>query len=173
MHHDLNTLIRAPYFDTYLKTLESSDVEACLNYSKQKFIQLVTSLSEEQLKYRYLPEKWSIKELIMHLIDTEMIFNYRALRIGREVEVQTLIGFDENSYAQQANVATITKDELVQFFSSVRESTLLLYKTFTDEQLARVGNASGHNMQAKALFFINAGHTLHHLNIINERYLKP
>ncbi|HAQ71497.1 DinB family protein [Salibacteraceae bacterium] len=171
MHPDLNTLIRAPYFDTYLKTLDSANTLECLRYSKQKFIDVISNLSNDQLDYSYQSHKWSIKELIVHLIDTEIIFNYRALRIGRESVAQKLEGFDENAYASQANLDNLNKADLIAFFSSVRDSSMLLYKTFTSEQLNRIGEASNHNVQAKALFLINAGHTLHHLNIINERYL--
>ncbi len=172
MHPELNSLVRAPYFDTYLKTLESSDVLDCLLVSKKRFVEVISNLTDDQVNYRYQPNKWSIKELIIHLIDTEIIFNYRALRIGREVKAQNLEGFDENSYAQHVSVDSLSKEDLVRYFSSVRDSSMLLYKTFTEDQLSKIGVASDHKVEVKALFLINSGHTLHHLNIINERYLR-
>lgn len=171
MHPELNSLVRAPYFDTYLKTLESSDVLDCLQVSKKRFVEVISNLTDDQMNYRYQPEKWSIKELVMHLIDTEIIFNYRALCIGREAEEQDLEGFDENDYAQQARIDRLSKDDLVSYFTSVRDSSMLLYKTFSGDQLNKIGVASGHKVEVRALFLINSGHTLHHLKIINERYL--
>ena len=171
MHPELNSLVRAPYFDTYLKTLESSDVQVCLQSTKQRFVEVISNLNDDQLNYRYQPDKWSIKELVIHLIDTEIIFNYRALRIGRDAEEKNLEGFDENVYAQQARVDRLSKDDLVSYFTSVRDSSMLLYKTFTEDQLNKIGVASGHKVEVRALFLINSGHTLHHLKIINERYL--
>lgn len=172
MHPELNSLVRAPYFDTYLKTLESSDVQDCLQSTKQRFVEVISNLTDDQMNYRYQSDKWTIKELVIHLIDTEMIFNYRALRIGRDMEEQDLEGFDENEYAQQARVDLLSKDDLVSYFTLVRDSSMLLHKTFSEDQLNKIGVASGHKVEVRALFLINSGHTLHHLKIINERYLS-
>jgi len=172
MHPELINLVKASYFDTYLKTLDSSDPTECLELSKRKFLEVVSEIPEHRLDHRYEQNKWSIKELIMHLLDTEMIFNYRALRIGREEAAQNLEGFDENAYANQARVDGLSKAELLHFFSTLRDSTILLYKSFSEDQLKKVGIASKHEVEVRALFLINAGHTLHHLHVIKERYLN-
>ena len=172
MHPEVNELIRAPYFDTYLKLLDSASIEDNLKLSQEALTDLLQSIPEEKMAYAYAPGKWTIKQLIQHIIETEMIFNYRAIRIGREDVTQNLDGFEENHYAASAETSGMTKEDLVDFFKAVRTSTVHLAKTFNAQQLEKSGIASGHYVQVKALFLIQSGHTLHHLNVIRERYLN-
>lgn len=172
MHPEVNELTRAPYFDTYLKLLNSADIAVELEQSKTEFISLLNSLSDETMTYAYAPGKWTVKQVIQHIIETEMIFNYRAIRIGREDVTQNLDGFEENHYVANAHVSEMSNSDLVDFFNAVRTSTMFLVKSFDDAQLNKTGIASGHYVQVKALFLIQSGHTLHHLNVIKERYLK-
>ncbi|MEQ9187946.1 MAG: DinB family protein [Cryomorphaceae bacterium] len=169
---ELDALQRSAYFDTYLEHLVSDDLAAELIRSSKELEALISPLSGEQMEFRYAPEKWSVRQVVQHLIDTELIFNYRALRIGREVAPQKLDGFDENEYANRADLSNLTNSELLEFFTSTRQSTCYLAKTFSEAQLERVGIASGHRIQVKALFYITAGHALHHANVIRERYLQ-
>ena len=168
----LDALTRSAYFDTYLGHLQSDDLEAELKRSGEELNALISPMTEEQLEHWYAPGKWSVRQVVQHLIDTEMILNYRALRIGREETSQHLAGFDENAYAATADERKLSGSDLMAFFNAVRASTILLYQTFSDAQLERVGIASGNRIQVSALFYINAGHTLHHTGVIRERYLQ-
>ncbi|MBT3648621.1 MAG: DinB family protein [Flavobacteriales bacterium] len=172
MHPEVNELIRAPYFDTYLKLLDSASIEEGLNHSSKELRDLLETIPDDQLDYSYAPGKWTVKQVIQHVIETEMIFNYRAIRIGREDVTQNLDGFEENHFAANAQTADMTNADLAEFFTAVRMSTKHLVSTFSATQLDKSGIASGHYVQVKALFLIQAGHTLHHLNVIRERYLK-
>ncbi|NQV52164.1 MAG: DinB family protein [Flavobacteriales bacterium] len=168
----LDALTRPAYFDTYLGHLESDDILVELERSGKELNALIASMTEEQLDHRYAPGKWSIRQVVQHLVDTELIFNYRAIRIGREETSQNLEGFDENAYAAKADGSRLSGSDLMAFFHAVRTSTGLLYQTFSDTQLELVGIASGNRIQIKSLFYINAGHTLHHAAVIRERYLQ-
>lgn len=171
MISELQSLIRTPYFDTYLKLVESSDLRYELRASQTSFLQLIRSLSDDQLNYRYAPEKWTIAQVIYHTIECEIIFNYRALTIAKEAHAE-LPGFDENEYTAAAHVEDATVEQLAAFFDSTRQSTLGLLSTLDEAQLQKTGLANGNEVQVSALFYITSGHTRHHQNVINERYLN-
>lgn len=153
---------RIPPEGDLLQLLESDFRET------EKFIQ---SLSDEQLNYRYAPGKWSIKEIINHLTDGERVFAYRAMRISRKDQTD-LPGFDENLYVPNAKASTRTIASLLSEFSVVRRASIELFKNFDDEMLAQTGTANKNPVSVRALGFIIAGHELHHMNVIKERYLK-
>lgn len=153
---------RIPPEGDLLQLLESDFRET------EKFIQ---SLSDEQLNYRYAPGKWSIKEIINHLTDGERVFAYRAMRISRKDQTD-LPGFDENLYVPNAKASTRTIASLLSEFSAVRRASIELFKNFDDEMLAQTGTANKNPVSVRALGFIIAGHELHHMNVIKERYLK-
>ena len=131
---------------------------------------LLASLSDEQAAQAYAPGKWSLKELLLHMADAERIFAYRALRFGRG-DGQDLPGFDENTYAAASEANSRTLAGLLAEYDSVRAATLTLLESFKPEQLARGGTANGNFVGVRALLFILAGHELHHLEIMRERYL--
>lgn len=133
--------------------------------------QLFLSLSETQLHYRYAPGKWSLHQMLGHMVDTERILSYRALCIARG-EKQSLPGFDENMYAEAAQFERRSIQNILQEHRLVREANLLLFKGFDETMLSQMGNANGKSISARALLFIIAGHERHHLNIIHERYLN-
>lgn len=168
----IQSLIRSPYYDGYLEHVTSPDIEAELHRSGKALTSCIEQLDAQQLEHRYAPGKWSIRQIVHHLIDTELIFNYRALKIGRDTTSQVIDGFDENVFSDQVKTGELTRTELIQLFNSTRQTSLLLYKTFSEAQLNRIGIASGQRVQVKALFFIHAGHTLHHTQVIHERYLS-
>ncbi|NUM79519.1 DinB family protein [bacterium] len=153
---------RIPPEGDLLQLLESDFRET------EKFIQ---SLSDEQLNYRYAPGKWSIKEIINHLTDGERVFAYRAMRISRKDQTD-LPGFDENLYVPNAKASTRTIASLLSEFLAVRRASIELFKNFDDEMLAQTGTANKNPVSVRALGFIIAGHELHHMNVIKERYLK-
>jgi hypothetical protein len=131
---------------------------------------LFSSLEPQQLNYRYAPGKWSLLELLRHMIDTERVMSYRALCIARG-EQQALPGFDENLYAQNAAQSIGSFPDTLKEYQLIREANLLLFSTFNEESLSRIGNANGKEISARAILFVMAGHERHHLQVIGERYL--
>lgn len=168
----LNNLIRAPYYDAYLGRIQSYDVKAELQHSLTKFVALLKQLDDTHLGFKYADDKWSIAQVIQHVIETEMIFNFRAIAIGRELNDQTIEGFDENLYADQAELKNFGILDWQEFATAVRCSTSFLYQTFNELQLKKSGIASGHHVQVEALFFITAGHTYHHCEVLKSKYLN-
>ena len=128
------------------------------------------SLSEEKLSYRYAEGKWTIKEILAHIIDDERIYSYRALRFARN-DTTELPGFDQDDYALQSGANERSIEDLLQEFATVRRATVALFESFNSQALMRVGTASGNVMSVRAAAYHIAGHELRHLNIIRERYL--
>ena len=168
----LQNLVRTPYFDNYLKHLETDELFAALTDSAEYFVRLLESIPNDLWRYRYAPEKWTIEEVVLHTIETELIFNSRALRIAREETNQMLDGFDENAYVVQTKLGGMSPTEIIDYFKAVRTSTTMMAKTFSERQLEKVGVASGNRVQVSALFFVTAGHTIHHGKVLQERYLS-
>ncbi len=161
----------APYYTTYLNQLpDDCDLIANLEISLHEFIHFVREIPLGKHEYRYAEGKWTIKDIIQHLIDAERIFSYRALRIARN-DKTPLPGFEENDYAAIARSNERNLQSLLEEFSIVRHSTLLLFKTFTDEEMMREGIASNNSVTAAAIGFIIIGHMKHHQMIFEERYL--
>ncbi|OKL39788.1 DNA damage-inducible protein DinB [Pontibacter flavimaris] len=128
-------------------------------------------LAEEQLLHRYAEGKWSIKEMMVHLIDAERIFSYRALRFARQDKTE-LHSFDENLYAQTSKADARDINSIIAEYTSLRTSTIELFKSFDEEALQQVGVASGKEVSVRALGYTILGHEVHHQKIIRERYLK-
>jgi uncharacterized damage-inducible protein DinB len=165
-----NEYPNSSYFAEYLN-FNSTDVLSEQLKSNEIFVlNLFENLNDQELSFRYDTHKWSIKELIGHLSDTEKIFSYRALCIARG-EKQALPGFDENTYVQQANFDHLTANQLIQYYFANRTATLALIETLKEEQLSQMGNANGKQVSCRALLWMIAGHEKHHLTVINERYI--
>jgi uncharacterized damage-inducible protein DinB len=128
------------------------------------------SLSEEKLSYRYAEGKWTIKEILAHLIDDERIYSYRALRFARNDKTE-LPGFEQDDYALHSGANERTLEDLLHEFATVRHATISLFESFNNQALTRVGVASGNVMSVRAAAYHIAGHELRHLNVIKERYL--
>lgn len=159
-----------PYFDRYIGLSTSHDLETTLVESHNHFVQLIQSLSEENMNFAYAEEKWTIKELVQHLIDTERIFVYRALRFARNDKTE-LPGYDHENYGKESNANEKSKDELLREFVAVHRATILFFNELSNESLNRKGKASGEEMSVSTIAHIIAGHTQHHLSIIEEKYL--
>jgi uncharacterized damage-inducible protein DinB len=142
-----------------------------LDEHRMFFQQLISNLTEEQLNYRYDTGKWTIRQLVGHLIDSERIFAYRALRFARK-DATELASFDENAYADASNASQLNIKDLLKEHWIVRESTLLLFRSFDYKMLDYAGTASKNRMTVRALGYAILGHEMHHLQIIKERYLK-
>ncbi len=124
----------------------------------------------EKAHYRYAPGKWSVNEVVQHLIDVEIVFSYRALRIARG-DKTPLASFDENEYAENTFADSKSLAELIVLFKQTRKSTELLFASFDASTHKNTGIASNATVSVRALCFITAGHTLHHTSILQERYL--
>lgn len=141
-----------------------------LEISLHRFIKFVQNIPMDKFDYRYAEGKWTIKDIILHLIDAERIFAYRALRFARNDKTD-LPGFEENDYVDEANANSRTIMDLLTELSAVRHATLLLFKSFNDEKLFRIGTANNNQMSVRALGFVIIGHQNHHQRIFEERYL--
>jgi hypothetical protein len=160
-----------PYFSNYIKLVNSENILKLLDEQVVDVQELLSNISEEKENYAYAEGKWTVKEVIGHIIDTERIMAYRALRFARK-DKTNLAGFDENFYVVNSNFKDRTLYDLAHEFAIVRESNLALFKHFNVEMLDEVGNANGNNMSVRAILYMIAGHTTHHTNIIKSRYLN-
>jgi uncharacterized damage-inducible protein DinB len=158
------------YMGNYIKLVKGENIFEELYGEHIETMELLTSVDEETLQYRYAEGKWNIREIAQHLIDCERIFAYRALRFSRNDSTE-LAGFDENNFVANSNASKRDINDLVREMSVVRASTVELFKSFTDEMLDKKGTANGKEITVRALLFAIAGHEIHHRNIIEERYL--
>lgn len=160
----------APFYSQYIKLLGEVDLIEVLETSLKDLISTLENLPEEALTYRYAEGKWTIKELVQHIIDAERVLSYRALRFSRK-DTTNLPGFDEDWYVANSNGNERNFKDILQELIHVRNSTILLFKSFKQEMLLIIGTASNSDMTVRALGFIIAGHQIHHLRIIKEKYL--
>ncbi len=159
------------YFEKYTALVPEKDILSALLNQSKILNDFFGSVSEEKAEYAYAAGKWTLKEMLQHLIDTERIFGFRALSIARK-ETVTLNGFDENSYAANSFANKRTWAGLVNEMKIVRESTTLLFSSFTEEMQNTAGNFSAATATVKTIGNIIVGHFYHHLNVANERYLN-
>lgn len=155
---------------TYINALENVELLEELEISLHDFIRFVREIPMDKFDYRYAEGKWTIKDIIQHIIDAERIFAYRALRISRN-NPTPLPGFEENDYVENTDANSRSIQELLTELSAVRHSNLLLFKSFSNEQLTRMGTASNHPISVRALGFLIIGHQKHHQKVFQERYL--
>ena len=160
----------APYYFNYISKVEGDDVVAVLQGQLDDTVALLTGISEERSLHRYAPEKWSIRQVINHVHDTERVFVYRALWFARGFDSE-LPSFDEKISAAGARADDISWASHVYEFRAIRLSTLAFFGNLTAEAWLRSGTASGMPFTVNALAWITAGHLAHHLAILRERYL--
>lgn len=158
------------YYEAYIKLVKEDDALKALDNGIFKMPALLSEIDEEKEEYAYAPGKWTIKEVIGHIIDTERIMAYRALCIARG-DTQELPGFDENSYVKNANFSKQRLIDMGHEFSVLRKSNIYLFKSFDEGELDRKGIANKNKMNVRSLIYVIAGHQLHHMNVIRERYL--
>lgn len=167
---ELNSDEYGDFYATYLNTLNNVDLLEELEISVHRLIRFVQEIPMDKFDYRYAEGKWTIKDILQHLIDCERIFAYRALRFSRGDKTE-LPGFDENEYALTADGNQRSIKDLLTELALVRQATLALFKNFDDETLKRSGVASKNQMSVRAAGFIIIGHQNHHQRIFEERYL--
>lgn len=166
---DLKTI--PEFYHKYVNLVEEESATDALAKNTENVHKFLQQLPDDKWNFRYAEGKWSIKELIQHIIDAERIFSYRALCIARG-ETQSLPGFDENTYADASNADRRSKEELTDEFNAVRKATEALFQSFNEEQLSKTGIANNNSITVNGIGFIVAGHVTHHLNILKERYLS-
>lgn len=159
------------YFARYISQVATDSVAEAVQRYAAVLNDFYTSLPEEKADYRYAEGKWTIKELLQHVIDAERIFAYRILRISRK-DTTPLASFDEDSYVQNAQADKRSLASLKEEFLAVRRSSDLLLASLSEEQLAEQGTASNLPVTANAIGFILFGHLLHHKAVLKERYLQ-
>lgn len=158
------------YYDSYVSKVPEGDIVDILVSQKQSTARFLASISEEKSLFRYAPEKWSIRDVVMHLADAERLFLSRAVRIAR-CDQTPLPGFDENEYAATADADRHSLSELATDFACARDSSISFFQMISDEESRRTGIASNNPFSVRSFAFINAGHELHHVGVIRDRYL--
>lgn len=159
------------FTEKYINLVDANNIEDIINTYSDSIVDFFNAIPEEKLQYRYANDKWNIKEVLQHVIDTERIFSYRALCIARG-DATHLPGFDENAYVLASNANNRDWEELLIEYEAVRLATDVLLESFTPEQQARVGTTNGSPNSVNAIAYTIFGHTLHHINILKERYLQ-
>lgn len=160
----------APYYETYIGKVEGNNIIKILEERKSNFLAFAESIPDDKWMYQYEEGKWTIKEAVLHVIDTERIFVYRALRAARNDQTP-MAGFDQNDYVPNSNANQRTKESLMEEYRVQRNSTLVFLNTLTEEMASHICEASGYPVTARSLAYMIAGHGLHHQLIIQERYL--
>jgi uncharacterized damage-inducible protein DinB len=160
----------APNFEGYISLVKEENITAVIKEHSAALSTFYNALPENKADYAYSSGKWTIKEVLQHVIDAERVFSYRLLRIARN-DKTPLPGFDENAFAGNASVADRTLQSLKEEFNAVRTSTEYLLKSLGETQLQYKGTSSGYPTTAGAFSYIVYGHLLHHKQILEERYL--
>jgi len=157
------------FYHKYVESLPAGNLLHILEDQLQAVNSRLGNIDAAKWLYRYAEGKWSVKELLAHMIDAERIFAYRALTFARNDHNQ-LPGFEENDYVKVGNFDKVDEGTLLGQLNFLRKSNILLYSTFGDEELGRKGVSNGKEITVRALVFITAGHLQHHLNVLHERY---
>ncbi|MGB3008354.1 MAG: DinB family protein [Chitinophagaceae bacterium] len=158
------------FFHQYIKQVEENEILTALQDQAISFSKLLRKIPADKLNYRYAKGKWTIKEMVQHIIDTERIFAYRALCISRK-ESAPLPGFDENLYAANSKAGKRNWKEMLEEIKVVRAATIFLYKSFDKNQMNAMGISNDYPISVLGIGFIIAGHINHHKKVLIERYL--
>lgn len=167
---DKTLYTKAPaYYHSYFDLVESDDLMEALRLNLAETTKLVSGISDVQWHSAYAPGKWTVAQVFRHIIETERIFAYRAMRFSR-FDTTPLPGFDENKYIGQLQDELFSKEQLLREFAAQREATLCLFESMTPAMKSFEGVANGVCVNASMLGFMIVGHTRHHLRVIEERY---
>ena len=159
-----------PYYVPYIQRVSHESLLDSLVHGRDYTLNILAQLDEDKGNYAYAPGKWTVKELLQHITDSERVFAYRAMCIARG-EKTALPGYEQDDYVENSAVKDRSLADVVEEFDHTRMSTIALCKSFDREQLARFGNANGVDIGVEALGYIIAGHCDHHTRILEERYL--
>lgn len=159
----------SPFHQTYINYTSGKDYEVLVKQYNERILESWNAIPLEKTTHAYEPGKWTIKQMFQHVIDTERIFAFRALAIARR-ETQNLPSFDENEYASHATAAARNWKDMLIEWRMVRQSTNMLFASFTEEDMKQKGTVNGNTLSVNAIGFIIYGHALHHLHVLKERY---
>ncbi|WP_138753861.1 DinB family protein [Paenibacillus sinopodophylli] len=159
------------YYETYIGLVGEENVIDLLAAQLASTTELLSDIPEKQADYRYAEGKWTLKQVIGHISDTERVMSYRLLRAARG-DRTALAGFDQDTFVDAASFQSWSLSQVIEDYIAVRKSTLTLLRGLSDEAWGRLGVANGGDVSARALAYIIAGHELHHLNIVREKYLQ-
>jgi hypothetical protein len=159
------------YYQPYVKLVPEGGVVQILQENLLAVVKLFKGISEEEALHRYAPGKWSVKEVIGHIIDTERIMSYRLMRVARGDQTP-LAGFNETDYVQAAQTNSLSMEAILGDFKATRTASITLIQNTPAESWANKGNANGMEITTRAIAYIIAGHEMHHRKIVEERYLK-
>lgn len=160
----------APYYGKYINLVAEGDIVNTLGRQLDDTLSLLRSIPEAQADSRYAPDKWSIKEVVGHMIDTERIFGYRALRFARNDQT-SIEGFEQDDYVKHGGFGVQSLSDLASEYEHVRRANMYLLRGLGGEAWDRRGRASDNEVSVRALAYIIAGHELHHMGIIRTKYL--
>lgn len=158
------------FYQGYIEQVLDAELIDALRDSSQNLVTLCGNLDETLALYRYEEDKWSIKDLIQHLIDAERVFCYRAMRFARNDQTE-LSGFDQDDYVKQVFADKFLLQDILDQFKNIRQCTLDLFSLFNETELEKKGMSNGVEMSVEMIGYIISGHTVHHHNIIKEKYL--
>lgn len=158
------------FYGTYLATLDNVELMGSLRNGKNEFLKFVDEVPDEKWQYAYEKGKWTLVEVLLHIIDTERIFQYRAFRFSRNDKTE-LPGFEQDDYILEANAQNRGKRNIIEEYSAVRNSTITLFEPLTEEYLMRKGRASDKPWSVGGLGFVISGHQKYHMDILLKRYL--
>lgn len=158
------------YYTPYINLVEDKDIITALQQNLKETITFYKSIPEEKWLYSYADGKWTINQVVQHILDTERIFAYRALCFSRKENLE-LPGFDQDEYLVNSAANTRSKESLIEEYVSIRNATITLFKNFSNEMFMQVGTASNSPLSVRAAGFIIVGHEKHHCNVIKDKYL--
>lgn len=161
----------APYYERYISLIEDDDILATLDRQRREMVLLLSGLSEEQGDFRYAPEKWSAKQVLGHVCDTERVFAYRALRISRG-DATPMEGFEQDDYVKNGPFARHVIAEVIEDYIAVRRATISLLRSLEEAAWSRHGVANKNEVTVRALAYTIAGHEAHHRRILDEKYFE-
>ena len=163
-------IIPADFYQSYIDLIKDNDLCEAIRKNTKQFRRLMESIPRKKYDYSYAEGKWTIRQMLQHIIDAERVFAYRALRLSR-MDPTPLPGWDENAWAKHDGGAERRWKDLLEEFKAVRESTQYLFDSFSDAQLRFTGTVRDRPLNAFTIGFVLPGHVAHHLLILEERYL--
>jgi len=163
-------IVTSDYYKNYISKVLGNDLNIELKLQKARYVQFLNDIPQEKAQFAYENDKWTVLQVLQHVIDTERIMSYRALRIARNDQT-TLPGFEQDDYANEDGSADKSILSVVNELVAVRSATIEQFKNFNQTQLGRVGTASDQQVSVAGLGFIMVGHAIHHQTILQERYL--
>jgi len=160
-----------PFYQPYIATLGDVELVEMLRRQLENFPLFISSIPKDKFHYTYSDGKWTVAQVLVHVLDTERVFQYRALRFARN-DKTPLPGFDQDKFVMESDAENWNQQEVIENYRTIRKSTIALFEKFSDKTLKRAGIASDSPMSVAALGFICCGHQKHHRNVLRERYLK-